>query len=84
VDDSTDLDDRLRQSVRLLHAWGWMTEISTRPDEALQVLTEEARFLVRLGPQHPSRWRQIGKLIVAYNQLIEKNKSRCPTSGHAA
>lgn len=79
MDDSDNLDDRLRQSVRLLHAWGWMTEISTRPEEALQVLSEEARFLVRLGPQYPKRWREIGKLIVAYNQLIERNKSRCPS-----
>ncbi len=84
MDDSMNLDDRLRQSVRLLHAWGWMTEISTRPEEALQVLTEEARFLVRLGPQYPARWRQIGKLIVAYNRLIEKNKARCATSDQAA
>ncbi|WP_108459152.1 hypothetical protein [Devosia naphthalenivorans] len=77
MNDSENLDDRLKESVRLLHAWGWMTEISTRPEEAVQVLSDEARFLVRLGPKHPERWRQIGKLIVAYNQLIEKNKGRC-------
>jgi hypothetical protein len=84
VDDSTNVDDRLKQSVRLLHAWAWMTEISTRPEEALQVLSEEARFLVRLGPQHPERWRQIGKMIVAYNKLIEKNKCRCTKQDKAA
>ena len=83
MDDSDNLDERLRQSVRLLHAWGWMTEISTRPEEALQVLSVEARFLVRLGPQHPKRWREIGKLIVAYNQLIEKNKRRCSAAAQA-
>lgn len=82
MDDSYNLDERLRQSVRLLHAWGWMTELSTRPEEALRVLSEEARFLVRLGPKYPQRWREIGKLIVAYNQLIEKNKSRCPSVTH--
>lgn len=82
--DVEELDERLKQSLRLLHAWGWMTEISTRPEEALQVLSEEARFLVRLGPQHPERWRQIGNLIVAYTQLIEKNKSRCPKGVKAA
>jgi hypothetical protein len=75
--DSEDLNERLQQSVRLLHAWGWMTEISTRPEEALKVLSEEARFLVRLGPQYPKRWRTIGNLIVEYNKLIEINKRRC-------
>ena len=79
-----DVDARLAQSLRLLHAWGWMSELSTRPEEALQVLTEEARYLVRLGPLHPQRWRQIGKLIVAYNKLIERNKCKCPSSGRAA
>jgi hypothetical protein len=77
MDSVEDLDARLMQSVRLLHAWGWMSELSTRPHEAMEALSEEARFLVRIGPKHPERWRQIGKLIVAYNKLIEKNKRRC-------
>ncbi len=84
MDDSTDVEDRLKQSVRLLNAWAWMTENSTRPEEAIQVLSEEARFLVRLGPQYPERWRRIGKLIVAYNKLIEKNRSRCSKTGQVA
>jgi hypothetical protein len=79
-----ELDERLKQSVRLLHAWGWMTEISDRPEEAHKVLSEEARFLVKLGPQHPERWRQIGRLIVAYTRLIEKIKCRCPPDENAA
>ena len=60
-----------------------ITEISTRLEEALQVLTEVARFLVWLGLQRPERWRQIGRLIVAYNQVIETNKSQCPKSEQA-
>jgi hypothetical protein len=68
------LDERLRRSVRLLRAWNWMTAISERPDEALEVLTTEARELVRLGPQHPARWRDIGALIVEYYHLIEQVK----------
>lgn len=79
-----DLDERLLQSARLLHAWGWMSELSTRPEEAMQVLSEEARFLVRLGPMYPERWREIGKLIVAYNKLIERNKCKCSASVRAA
>jgi hypothetical protein len=78
------VDARLAQSVRLLHAWGWMSELSTRPEEAMQVLSEEARFLVKLGPQHPERWRQIGRLIVAYNKLIERNKCKCRSAEQAA
>lgn len=84
MEQGEDFDERLRKSARLLHAWAWMAELSTRPEEALHVLQEEARFLVRMGPQHPQRWREIGNLIVAYNKLIGGVRHRCPDSHRAA
>ena len=70
----TEIEERLQQSLKLLRAWGWMSSISERPDDAIKVLTEEARQLVKLGTQHPKRVREIGKLIVAYERLITKLK----------
>lgn len=71
-----ELDERLKQSTRLLHAWGWMSELSTEPEEALEVLNAEARFLVGIGTKYPKRWREIGSLICAYSKLIAKLKSQ--------
>jgi hypothetical protein len=70
----TEIEERLQQSVKLLRAWGWMSTLSNRPDEAIKVLTGEARELVRLGTQHPKRVREIGRLIVAYERLITSLK----------
>ena len=70
-----EITERLKQSVKLLRAWHWMSTLSTRPDDAVAVLTAEARFLVQLGLQHPKRVREIGRLIVAYEQMITKLKS---------
>ena len=80
----TEIEERLQQSLKLLRAWGWMSSISERPDDAIKVLAEEARHLVRLGTQHPKRAREIGRLIVAYERLIAKVKDgsarRCDPS----
>lgn len=38
------------------------------------MFSAEARFLVQLGLQHPKRVREIGRLIVAYEQMITKLK----------
>lgn len=47
-----------------------MSLVSTQRDDALGILGQEARFLVQLGPRHPERAQQIGRLIVAYHRLI--------------
>lgn len=70
----TDIDVRLEHSVRLLKGWDWMSVISTHPDQAISVLSDEARSLVKLGPANPGRAREIGMLIVNYQRLISSLK----------
>ena len=69
-----EISERLKQSVKLLRAWHWMATLSTQPDDAIAVLTAEARFLVQLGLQYPKRVREIGRLIVAYEHMITRLK----------
>ena len=71
MSEETELNDRLRKSARTLRAWNWMAAISTRQAEAVAILRDEARFLIKLGLEHPKHARKIGRLIVAYNRLIE-------------
>ena len=72
-----DLDTRLQRSIRILRGWRWMSKISNRPAEALVLLTAEARALIALGVDHPTRARTIGKLIIAYEGVITDLKHRC-------
>lgn len=69
------LEERLRKSVKLLRGWRWMSRISNCPVDAIEVLTNEARFLVRLGTKHPEKARDVGKLIVAYERQITELKA---------
>lgn len=62
----------------LLRGWRWMSMVSTQREEAIQILGKEAKFLVQLGPKHPDRAKQIGRLIVAYQQLITAMKQEPP------
>lgn len=64
------IDCRLRKSVMLLRGWRWMSLVSTQREEAILILTTEAKFLVQMGPKHPEHAKQIGNLIVAYQRLI--------------
>lgn len=70
-----DLECRLKKSVMLLRGWRWMSVVSTHRDEAIQILGKEAKFLVQIGPEHPQHARQIGKLIVAHQRLMEALKN---------
>lgn len=70
--ETEDIEQRLKNSLKLLRAWGWMSGISDRPEEAITVLVVEARQLVKLGTQHPKHVREIGCLIVAYERLITR------------
>ena len=71
-----ELDARLKQSIKTLCAWRWMSMVTTDPREVAALLTAEARVLIDLGRQHPSRAKEIGKLIVAYHNLIVRMKRR--------
>ena len=71
-----DIANRLEQSARLLRAWHWMSLVSDRPADAIAVLTDEARQLIRLGPLYPGKSRVIGRLIVAYQKLITRLRHR--------
>ena len=71
-----DLDTRLQRSVRILRGWRWMAKISTRPQEALVLLTTEAKALIALGVRYPARARTIGKLIIAYEHVITELKGK--------
>lgn len=73
-------EEILRRAVRRLRAWQWMSAISTRPEDAVAVLTDEARALVQLGIAHPDRARDIGELIVSYHRLIVRLKTRSTAS----
>jgi len=66
-----DLDSRLQKSARMLRGWDWMTIVSTRRTEAVDILREEARFLVQLGLNNKPNALRIGRLIVAYRRLID-------------
>ena len=82
--DEDDLDTRLRKSVQKLRAWRWMSAITNDPEEVAGLLTAEARLLIDLGRQHPDRAKDIGRLIVAYHNLIVRMKAaaetrKCPT-----
>ncbi|KKB76996.1 hypothetical protein VW35_16050 [Devosia soli] len=48
-----------------------MSKISCREDEAIALLLQEAKFLIDLGREHPARAVEIGRLIVAYQRLVE-------------
>ena len=48
-----------------------MAVISTRQAEAVDILREEAKFLIQLGLEHPAHAARIGRLIVAYRRLID-------------
>lgn len=76
-----EITQRLKKSVKLLRAWHWMSALSTQPADAVAVLTAEARSLVQLGLQHPTRVREIGRLIVAYEHMIAKLKTIAPREG---
>lgn len=78
MSEEVDIDERLRQSAKMLRAWGWMTSLSSRPEEAVAVLTAEARALVILGTHHPKKVREIGRLIVAYERFITQIRSAMP------
>ena len=67
----SDINDRLRKSARKLRAWNWMAVISTRQAEAVEILREEAKFLIQLGLENPGHAVRIGRLIVAYRHLID-------------
>ena len=60
----------------MLRAWNWMGAISDRQQEAVAILTEEAKLLIQLGVQHPRYLRRIGRLIVAYQHLIKAIERR--------
>lgn len=70
MDEIDDLDARLRKSVLRLRAWRWMSRITENPNEVAALLSTEARFLIDLGREHPSRAKEIGRLIVAYHNMI--------------
>jgi hypothetical protein len=70
-----EFEDRLKESECKLREWSWMSSLTTRPEDAVKVLTDEARFLVALGREHPQQARRIGKLIVFYQRLIDKLKA---------
>lgn len=48
-----------------------MAAISTRKEEAVVILRDEAKHLVQLGLAYPKDARRIGRLIFNYHQLIE-------------
>jgi len=53
-----------------------MSLVSTDREAAISILSQEARHLVDLGPKHPEKARQIGRLIVAYQRMIAALKER--------
>ncbi len=69
------LEQRLRHSCRTLRAWTWMSTVSDRTDEIIDILRDEALALVDLGRQHPDQARRIGSIICYYRRLIEQLKS---------
>jgi hypothetical protein len=73
-DERTDIDSRLKQSVRRLSEWEWMLPLSTEPAVALRCLQTEARELIELGPTYPQRARSIGRIVVRYYRLIVEAK----------
>jgi hypothetical protein len=74
LDDVQDIESRLKQSVRTLRAWHWMSRISENHREVIEILTAEARDLIALGKHFPKHARQIGRLIVAYHTMIKQLK----------
>ncbi|KKB80369.1 hypothetical protein VW35_08265 [Devosia soli] len=69
--DLADVESRIRASRKLLQGWRWMSKVSCRREEAIALLLQEAKFLIDLGRQHPARAVEIGRLIVAYQRLVE-------------
>ena len=76
MEESGTIDDRLRQSSRILRAWLWMVQLTSDPEIVAELLLAEARALIALGRKHPSHARQIGQLIVAYHRLITRLRHR--------
>jgi hypothetical protein len=53
-----------------------MSLISTQREDAISILSQEAKFLVQMGPKHPEHAQKIGRLIVAYQRLITLMKQQ--------
>lgn len=58
-----------------------MSLVSTAREDATAIRSQEAKFLVKLGPKCPARAQQIGRLVVGYQQMISALRgSSCATS----
>lgn len=77
-------DARILKSCRVLAAWGWMSRISTDPDEVVHQLNVEARALAELAANHPSKAQAVRQLILAYKILANSVMDRMRGSGVAA
>lgn len=71
LSNDNELKARLSRSARILRGWNWMGTISTRQAEAIEILTEEGRLLIRLCVKHPDEANKIGRYIVAYRRMID-------------
>ncbi len=68
----------------LLRGWRWMSLVSMQREEAILILSQEAKFLVQMGPKYPQHAQQIGRLIVSYQRLITAMKQEAVTHQPAA
>jgi hypothetical protein len=63
-------EEQILQSRRVLAAWDWMSTLSTRPDEVVQLLQKESRALSTLALEHPANAPAAAQLIAAYRKLV--------------
>ncbi|WP_170926525.1 hypothetical protein [Devosia lucknowensis] len=57
-----------------------MSTVSTRRDDIVEILMNEARDLVELGLKHPGQAKRIGSIIVYYKRLIEQVKGEAASA----
>lgn len=76
-------DAKILKSCRVLAAWGWMSRLSSDPDEVVRQLNIEARALAQLAMDHPNKARAVQQLIAAYkslaNHVMDRMRGNGPT-----
>lgn len=77
-------DAKILKSCRVLAAWGWMSRLSTDPDEVVRQLNIEARALAELAADHPSKAHAVRQLIAAYRILANNVMDRMRGNSVAA
>jgi hypothetical protein len=65
-------EQRIARARKTLSGWGWMSVVSTRPDEVIGYLRLEITALGALALEEPKRAQEILPLIRQFQELIDK------------